>query len=63
MVSEQQVVFVAGRTIQDNILVAHEAFHGLRTKTRGKVCNMAVELNLNKAYDRVEWSFLENVMR
>ena len=43
--------------IQDNILVHH-----LRIR-RGKKYEMALKVDMNKAYDRVEWEFLEGVMR
>lgn len=45
-----------------NIVVAHEAFHGLRNQRRGRVCNLAFKLDMSKAYDRVEWGFLESLM-
>ncbi|KAG5523350.1 hypothetical protein RHGRI_035240 [Rhododendron griersonianum] len=63
VISPNQSAFVPGRMIQDSILVAHEAFHFLNRKKEGKESFMAVKLDFNKAYDRVEWAFLEAVMK
>ncbi|KAF7148485.1 hypothetical protein RHSIM_Rhsim03G0157700 [Rhododendron simsii] len=41
-----------------NVLVAHEAFHYLKLKKRLDGL-LALKLDFNKAYDRVEWDFLE----
>lgn len=49
--------------IQDNILIAHEAFHSLKLKKGGQVGYMAVKLDFNKAYDRTEWDFLAAVLQ
>lgn len=63
IISPNQSAFVPGRMIQDSILVAHEAFHFLNRKKQGKESFMAVKLDFNKAYDMVEWDFLEAVMK
>jgi hypothetical protein len=42
--------------------VAFELMHGLSTKQKGKLSYMALKLDMSKAYDRVEWVFLERVM-
>lgn len=62
IISEQQSAFVMGRQIQDNIMVANEAFHFLKHKKVGKKAFVAIKLDLNKAYDRVCWDFLFKVM-
>ena len=35
----------------------------MRNRRRGKVGQMAVKLDINKAYDWVEWSFLQGIMQ
>ncbi|XP_048596178.1 uncharacterized protein LOC125594561 [Brassica napus] len=55
--------FVAGRQISDNIMIAQEMFHALRTKPSGRNKRMAIKTDMSKAYDRMEWYFIEAVMR
>lgn len=51
-----------GRLIQDNLIIAHEAFHALKRKERGGKDFMAIKLDMNKAYDRLEWGILEKIL-
>lgn len=48
--------------ITDNILIAQEAFHALRTNSMCKGKFIAIKTDMSKAYDRVEWNFLEALM-
>jgi len=63
-ISQSQSAFVPGRLIMDNILIACEATHFLRRRKKGKEvrCFAAIKLDMSKAYDRVEWSFLRDMM-
>jgi hypothetical protein len=63
IISPNQSAFVAGRHITDNILVAYETMHTMSSVLKGKGGFMALKLDMSKAYDRVEWTFLEGVMR
>lgn len=46
----------------DNILEAFEIMHTINTKTQGMEGLMAFKLDMTKAFDRVEWGFLEKIM-
>ncbi|CAA7058559.1 unnamed protein product [Microthlaspi erraticum] len=62
IISETQSAFVARRLITDNILIAQEAFHALRTNSMCKAKFVAIKTDMSKAYDRVEWNFLEALL-
>ncbi|KAH0972891.1 hypothetical protein GBA52_025047 [Prunus armeniaca] len=63
IISPAQNAFVPNRQIQDNILLAHEAFHLLKLRKSTKLYALGMKLDINKVYDRVEWNFLEAMMR
>lgn len=42
--------------------MAYECFHAMKKKIHGLNEFYAVKLDMNKAYDRVEWGFLETIM-
>ena len=62
IISDTQIVFVHGRLITDNDLVVFETMHHISWKKGGKVGEMAIKLDMSKAYDRVEWVFVEKIM-
>jgi hypothetical protein len=62
IVSPEQSAFVSGRLISDNILVAFETLHTMASRLSGKEGYMALKLDMSKAYNRVEWDFLEAVL-
>ena len=55
--------FVLGRLITNNVLVAFEALHTMDRKLKGREGYMALKLVMSKAYDMMEWNYLEAVMR
>lgn len=54
--------FVPRRLITDNMLIAYELSHYKQNKRRAVVGYAALKLDMSKAYDRVEWRFLEQIM-
>ena len=50
------------RLISDNILVAFETLHHMKQHNSGKHGFMAIKLDMSRAYDRVEWVYLEKLM-
>ncbi|KAM2153616.1 hypothetical protein ACFX1Q_045540 [Malus domestica] len=62
LISPMQNAFVGGNQIQDNIGVAHELFHFLKLRKARSRFEMGIKLDMQKAYDRVEWDFLDAVM-
>ncbi|XP_027157156.1 uncharacterized protein LOC113758547 [Coffea eugenioides] len=61
LVSDWQTGFVPGREIVDNILLAQELV--LDLDRRLKHSNLILKLDMEKTYDRVEWSFLLFMLR
>ncbi|KAL5831019.1 hypothetical protein ACOSQ4_016373 [Xanthoceras sorbifolium] len=61
LISPNQVAFVPGRQIQDNIIVAQEVLHKCRI-AKGKKGFIAWKIDLMKAYDKLQWGFIREVL-
>ncbi|WCJ31242.1 DNAse I-like superfamily protein [Euphorbia peplus] len=61
LVQPQQTSFVAGKNITENIIIAQEAIHSMSKKT-GRFGWMALKVDLEKAYDRLRWDFIEDTL-
>lgn len=59
IISPTQSAFIPGRLITNNALIAFECIHVVQKNndSRGEFC--AFKLDLAKAYDRVDWKYLE----
>ncbi|XP_071723925.1 uncharacterized protein [Rutidosis leptorrhynchoides] len=60
LISPSQNAFVKGRRIRNNILLAQELFVGFHLHPYLPKC--AVKVDFHKAYDTVDWEFLELVL-
>jgi hypothetical protein len=61
-VSEEQSAFIEGRSILDNALIAIEVIHALKRKPRGVNGELALKIDISKAYDKVDWGFLRGML-
>lgn len=62
IVCENQSAFVAKRLITNNVLVAHEVMTYIGKQMRGKCGELALKLDMSKAYDCVEWECLKQII-
>ena len=61
LISPYQTVFVPGRRGVDNVVIAQELIHTIHKK-KGRVGHFMLKIDLEKAYDRIEWSFIREVL-
>jgi hypothetical protein len=59
IVSDSQTAFIKGRNILEGVVTLHEVLYELkRTKNQG----VLFKINFEKAYDKVKWNFVREVM-
>eukprot|EP00253_Pinus_taeda_P032555 PITA_32555 len=59
LVSGEQSGYVEGRKILNNIIQDHEVLHSL---TSNKKAGMIMQLDLAKAYDKLNWTYIRRVL-
>jgi hypothetical protein len=57
-----QASFVPGRKASDNVILVQEIIHSM-TLSRSKIGTMAIKIDLEKAYDRLKWSFIRRTLQ
>jgi hypothetical protein len=55
-----QSAFLPGRYILEGVVVLHETIHELKRKKQN---GLILKLDFEKAYDKVDWDFLQQVLR
>ena len=61
LISPCQSAFIPRRLIAKNQVVVHELLHSFKVR-KVKTGFMAIKLDLQKAYDRVNWHFIQTVL-
>ena len=61
-ISPVQAAFVPRRRGLDNIIIAQELIQSINKK-KGKIWYMVIKVDLEKAYDRLEWNFIHKVLQ
>lgn len=59
IISEIQGAFVDGRQILDSVVIAHEC---IGSRNLQKCLGLVCKLDFEKAYDMVDWSFLQYML-
>ncbi|KAJ9554109.1 hypothetical protein OSB04_018154 [Centaurea solstitialis] len=62
IISANQTAFVKDRLITDNIIIAFEMLHSMQRNTRKKSGEVAIKIDISKAYDRLSWVFLRQML-
>lgn len=62
IISPSQCTFVLGRLITNNLIIAYETLHYMKTSCKGNKRFMTLKLGMSKDFNRIEWPFLKSVM-
>ena len=62
LISPLQTAFVPGRMGVDNMITAQELIHTMSLKKR-RAGFMAIKIDLEKAYDKLEWHFIHDMLK
>ncbi|XP_026451485.1 uncharacterized protein LOC113351766 [Papaver somniferum] len=61
LVSPQQVAYIKGRSIHEQVILAPKMVNEMKFKRRGS--NVGIKLDISQAYDSVSWEFLIKVLQ
>lgn len=62
LISDNQSAFIEGRLLTDNALIAFEINHYIKRKTQGSTGIAGFKIDVSKAYDRLEWCYIEKML-
>jgi len=60
IIRPSQTAFIPGRHILEGVVILHETIHEMHKKKKNGVI---LKLDFEKAYDKVKWPFLQQVLR
>lgn len=61
LISPMQSAFLPNRRASDNTIIIQEVLHFFKT-TKSKTNYMILKLDMEKAFDKLEWSFVKHVL-
>jgi hypothetical protein len=59
VISPYQTAFIPGRNVLEGVVILQETLHELKVTKKSRVI---LKLDFEKAYDKVDWNFLEEVL-
>jgi hypothetical protein len=59
LISQNQSTFIKGRYILESVVIAHEVVH---SNNKSQQPGVILKVDYEKAYDRVSWGFLFDMM-
>lgn len=62
LISNNQSAFIEGRLLTDNALIAFELNHYIKRRSQGSTGVAGLKIDISKAYDRLEWNFIESML-
>jgi hypothetical protein len=60
IIRPSQTAFMSRRNIMEGVVILHETIHEMHSK---KLDGVILKLDFEKAYDKVNWSFLQQTLR
>ena len=60
VIEPTQSAFIPGRNILEGVVILHETIHEMKLK---KLDGVIFKIDFEKAYDKVNWSFLQQALR